>query len=139
MNGDVLDILKKYGLHITEARVNLLALFTSENNGLTHAEIEKLLGGQASRVTIYRTLQTFVKTGILHCVPTANSLILYALGKIDHPGNATPPDHAHFICESCGRTWCLEKIQVPPVELARGFVITKRDLILKGKCNHCKE
>ena len=60
------DILKHYGLSITESRKQILELFHASKGALAHADIEKRSSASFDRVTIYRTLQTFVEKGIIH-------------------------------------------------------------------------
>ncbi len=39
------------------------------NGALAHADIEKKTGESFDRVTVYRTLQSFVEKGIVHLIP----------------------------------------------------------------------
>ena len=75
------DILKKNQLSITESRKKILELFLNSAGALAHADIEKSTDGSFDRVTVYRTLQTFVEKGIIHNIPTTDNAILYALCK----------------------------------------------------------
>ena len=75
----LLDILKTSQLSVTDSRKKILELFFNHDGALAHADIEKKSGVQFDRVTIYRTLQTFVDKGIIHTIPTADNAVLYAL------------------------------------------------------------
>ena len=75
------DILKRNSLSITDGRMKILELFYNSDGALAHADIEKKTGLAVDRVTVYRTLQTFVEKGIIHQVPTTDNSILYALCK----------------------------------------------------------
>ena len=75
------DILKRNNLSITDGRMKILELFYNSDGALAHADIEKKTGLAVDRVTVYRTLQTFVEKGIIHQVPTTDNSILYALCK----------------------------------------------------------
>ena len=77
----LLDILKRNQLSVTDGRKKILELFLHSNGALAHADIEKNTGENFDRVTVYRTLQTFVDKGIIHTIPTADNSILYALCK----------------------------------------------------------
>ncbi|HVU94691.1 MAG TPA: hypothetical protein VHE34_05680 [Puia sp.] len=79
MNEDFLAKLRKHRLLIADARLQMLSLFHSRNGGLTSADIEENIARPINRVTIYRNLQVFCKKGILHCVPTPDSSVVYAL------------------------------------------------------------
>ena len=79
MDHHINDILKRNQLSITGSRTAILELFHKSNGALAHSDIEIHSGQQFDRVTIYRTLQTFVEKGILHTIPTADNSVLYAL------------------------------------------------------------
>ena len=90
MTGRVKDILKQNRLSITGSRQKILELFLSKNGALSHADIEKKTGESFDRVTVYRTLQTFVESGIIHLIPTTDNSIKYALCKNDCAPGPSP-------------------------------------------------
>src|SRR2546425_6125028 len=117
----VLDILKKNQLSVTAGRIKILELFLNSPGALAHADIEKSTDAAFDRVTVYRTLQTFVDKGIIHHVPTTDNSILYALCKDDCEEGHHHDNHVHFICDTCNKTICLEDVTVPQVKLPKGF------------------
>ncbi|MGL1176149.1 Fur family transcriptional regulator, partial [Vibrio parahaemolyticus] len=66
---------------VTDTRKKILHFFLESNSALTHADIEQQMDATFDRVTIYRTLQTFVEKGIIHTIPSADNAIRYALCK----------------------------------------------------------
>src|SRR3954468_24895707 len=116
-----LDILKKNGLSVTEGRKKILELFLDNDGALAHSDIEKQTDAAFDRVTVYRTLQTFVDKGIIHQIPTTDNSILYALCKHNCEEGHHHDNHVHFICNHCGKTICLDEVTVPDVKLPRGF------------------
>ncbi|MEP6700063.1 MAG: transcriptional repressor, partial [Bacteroidota bacterium] len=58
-------LLKRNALSITDSRKKILQLFLEKAGALAHGDIEKKAGEKFDRVTIYRTLQTFVDKGII--------------------------------------------------------------------------
>ena len=131
------DFLKNYGLSVTESRKQILALFTNSKGALAHADIEKNVAVNFDRVTIYRTLQTFVEKGIIHTIPTADNSVLYALCKDSCKEGHHHDNHVHFICDNCDTTYCLENITIPLVELPEGFQLKQADLVISGTCKNC--
>lgn len=132
------DILRNRGLSVTEARVKILDLFLQAPAALAHGDIEKQTGAGTDRVTVYRTLQSFVDKGIIHQVPTTDNSVLYALcrhecGPHDHHGD----DHVHFICNECESAVCLDEVTVPRVKLPRGFRPDHTAMIVTGICKDC--
>jgi len=131
------DILKRNQLSVTESRSKILELFQHSNGALAHADVEKKTGEQFDRVTIYRTLQTFVDKGIIHTIPTADNSVRYALCKDECSEGHHHDDHVHFICDDCGTTYCLDHVTVPKVSLPNGFNAKQTDVVVSGVCKNC--
>ncbi len=132
------DILKHGRLSVTDSRKKILNLFLNGTGALSHGDIEKKVGEKFDRVTIYRTLQTFLDKGIIHSIPTADNSIHYALCKDDCTTGHHHDNHVHFICNVCGNTVCLEEVIVPPVKLPKGFTSTQVEMVVSGVCKSCK-
>jgi Fur family ferric uptake transcriptional regulator len=137
MKNEIADLLKKNQLSITEGRTKILELFQSANGALAHADIEKQTSEQFDRVTIYRTLQTFVEKGIIHTIPTNDNSVLYALCIDECSAGHHHDNHIHFICDNCNTTYCLANITVPEVKLPKGFNVNRTDLVVSGICANC--
>lgn len=133
-----LDILKKNGLSITEGRKKILDLFLDNDGALAHADIEKHTEAAFDRVTVYRTLQTFVDKGIIHLIPTTDNSVLYALCRHNCEQGHHHDNHVHFICNVCAKTICLDDVTVPEVKLPKGFKPVQAAMVVTGICNDCK-
>lgn len=133
---DINEILKKNQLSVTDSRKKILEYFQHANGALAHADIEKMSGDKFDRVTIYRTLQTFVEKGIIHTIPTADNSVKYALCKDECAAGHHHDDHIHFICDDCGTTYCLDA-HVPAVHLPKGFSAKQTDVVVSGTCGKC--
>jgi len=130
-------ILEKFNLKKTNFRLELVELFQSSSSSLTADEIRQKINSTNDKVTIYRALSAFEKKCLIHRVPDKNNLIRYALcqkecSKIHHKHN-----HAHFICNVCAQTFCIENIKLPQVNITSGFKIDKTKLTLEGSCPSC--
>lgn len=133
------ELIKNHGMSLTESRLSILEMFLDAPGALTHADVEKASEERFDRVTIYRTLQTFVDKGIIHQVPTTNNSILYALCHRDCALAGNQDDnHVHFICNNCGNTSCLDGITVPMVKLPEGFSFASASMNVNGICAACK-
>lgn len=139
MEQQVDDLLKKNHLSVTESRKKILHLFLSQVGALAHADIEKKAGEKFDRVTVYRTLQTFVEKGIIHTIPTADNSIRYALCKDECTEGHHHDDHVHFVCIQCGSTVCLENVVVPAVNLPTGYSASHIEVVVNGICKNCKQ
>ncbi len=132
------DILKKNKLSVTDGRKKILELFLTSDGALAHSDIEKYTGEIFDRVTVYRTLQTFVEKGIIHLIPTTDNSILYALCKDNCEAGHHHDNHVHFICNACSKTICLEDVIIPQVKLPVGFTPKDAEMVVSGICNDCK-
>jgi Fur family ferric uptake transcriptional regulator len=135
----LLDILKKNQLSVTEGRKKILELFINSNGALAHADIEINTSGSFDRVTVYRTLQTFVDKGIIHNIPTTDNSILYALCKDNCEAGHHHDNHVHFICEVCDKTICMDHVGIPAVNLPKGFTQKQTNVIISGICDACRK
>src|SRR5260221_12794525 len=107
------ELLKKNHLSITGGRRRILELFLQQEGALAHGDIEKKAGEKFDRVTVYRTLQTFVEKGIIHTIPTSDNMVRYALCKDNCTEGHHHDNHIHFVCKECGKTECLENVASP--------------------------
>lgn len=130
------NILKRSQLSVTSSRLKILELFLANNGALAHADIERKTHEKFDRVTVYRTLQSFLDKGIIHSIPTADNSIRYALCKDDCSQGHHQDDHIHFLCIICGNTTCLD-VHIPPVELPNGFKGQQTEVVVSGKCKDC--
>jgi len=138
MEQELLSILKKNNLSVTDGRKQILSLFLKSPGALGHSDIEKNTDAAFDRVTVYRTLQTFVDKGIVHHIPTTDNSILYALCKDNCEAGHHHDNHVHFICNNCNKTICLDDVIVPEVKLPNGFTPIHKEMVVNGICNDCK-
>ncbi len=137
MDHQIAAILKRNQLSITDSRKKILELFLNTNSALAHADIEQEGDAGFDRVTVYRTLQTFVDKGIIHTIPTTDNSVRYALCKDACTEGHHHDDHVHFMCDDCGTTYCLDHVTVPSVNLPHGFLATQTDVVVSGRCSNC--
>ena len=131
-------ILKSSGMSLTNGRKSILDVFLSSKTALTHQDIESKCSNQFDRVTIYRTLQTFIDKGLIHTIPSTDSNIRYALCNEACLGSGHHHDnHVHFICDKCDKTFCLDHVSIPEVTLPAGFTLKQTDVVVSGVCNTC--
>ncbi|MDX1938429.1 MAG: transcriptional repressor [Flavihumibacter sp.] len=131
------SLLKNNQLSVTDSRTKILELFLASNGAIAHGDIEKKTGEKFDRVTVYRTLQTFVDKGIIHTIPTADNTVRYALCKDNCTEGHHHDHHVHFVCEQCGKTSCLDGVVVPEVNLPKAYKIKQVDVVVNGICREC--
>ena len=132
------EMLKHNKLSITDSRKFILSFFLQQKGAVSHGDIEKRTADRFDRVTIYRTLQTFVDRGLVHTIPTADNSIRYALCK-DQCGKGEHHDHhIHFICDKCRQTYCLDDVVTPEIRLPRGYSAAHVEVVVEGICKDCR-
>lgn len=130
------DILRRRHLSVTDSRRKILSLFLNTFDALTHGDIESKAGEKFDRVTVYRTLQTFVDKGIIHTIPTSDNSVRYALCKDCEEGHHHD-DHVHFICSQCNRTICLDDTVSPQIDVPKGYKVENVQVLINGICKDC--
>ena len=130
--------MKRNQLSITDSRKKILELFLRANGAMAHADIENQSGTEFDRVTIYRTLQTFVEKGIIHTIPTADNSIRYALCKDECSEGRHHDHHIHFVCDNCHKTYCLDDVVTPDIKLPKGYLAAHVEVVVEGVCKNCK-
>src|SRR5215207_6812853 len=130
------DVIRRKHLSITDSRKKILSLFLIHKDALTHSDIETKAGEKFDRVTVYRTLQTFVEKGIVHTIPTADNTVRYALCKDCTEGHHHD-DHVHFVCSNCNKTICLDDVVSPKIDLPEGYIAENVQVVINGVCKDC--
>ncbi len=124
------QILQRHRLSRTTSRREILEVFLQKEEALSEKEIKEELVIHCDRATIYRTLNTFVKAGILHAILNDDGPVKYVIKK-------EPEDHIHFKCTECGNIVCLPHILVENIDLPEGFTRTESNFLVIGTCNRC--
>ena len=130
------DILRRKNLSVTDSRIKILGLFLDSQDALVHGDIEKKAGEKFDRVTVYRTLQTFVEKGIIHSIPTSDNSVRYALCRDCQEGHHHD-EHVHFVCSDCGKTICLDDVVSPKIDLPKGYIVENVQVVINGICKDC--
>jgi Fur family transcriptional regulator, ferric uptake regulator len=138
MDSMVEEILKKNRLSVTDSRKKILHIFLAHTGALAHGDIERIAAEKFDRVTVYRTLQTFVEKGIIHTIPTPDNSVRYALCKDECAEGHHHDNHIHFVCTHCGTTSCLEDVVVPDVRLPKGYAAAEVQVVVSGTCKNCR-
>lgn len=131
------NLLRHNSLSITESRRKILQLFLAQEGALAHGDIEKKAGEKFDRVTIYRTLQTFVDKGIIHTIPTADNSVRYALCKDACTEGHHHDHHIHFVCSQCTHTFCLDDVVTPEIKMPKGYNAKHVEVVVEGLCKNC--
>ena len=132
------ELLRTHKLRTTSSRSAILGLFVNQHHALSYSDIEKEVSAYYDRVTVYRTLKSFLDKGVIHKVLDDSGSLKYALCT-DHCSTAQHHhDHVHFKCSKCGQTSCLDDVEVPALKLPKGYKAIELNLLIQGICINCQ-
>ncbi len=132
------QILSASKLRLTTSRSSILGLFLNNSHTLSYADIEKAVGSSFDRVTIYRTIKSFVDKGVVHKVLDDTGGLKYGLCSEYCSNVQHQHDHVHFKCSSCGQTSCLDEVGIPAIHLPNGYKPKEVNLLVHGVCGNCR-
>ncbi len=137
MEEEIVRRLKAHNLRNTSIRKNVLELFIqSEGRALSNQDLEEQLDNP-DRITLYRTLKAFEDKGLIHLAVDRGGISKYALCSDDCDTHAHHDGHAHFHCQACGKTICLEGEIIIKAKPPTGYVVDQEKLVLEGTCADC--
>ncbi len=138
------ELLRAYNLKVTRIRLQTLDVLMRSRTAMSHAQISQKLGPKdVDKVTLYRTLNTFVDKGLAHRVATEDRNWLYAIYRNDQAHSHDQEhehDHAHFVCDSCEKIYCFpvdSSALTVNNESMMGFEIKEKEIRLHGRCPVC--
>jgi Fur family ferric uptake transcriptional regulator len=129
-------VLREHGLKATPQRIDVLKVFMERSKVMNWEILNKYLGKDFDRVTLYRTLQSFEERGLIHKIPDKD-MPGYALCQHDTVNHSHEDNHVHFKCTNCALIVCLEDIEIPVVKVPRKFKPEKYNFLIEGICEDC--
>ncbi len=132
------DLLRKNKLKVTQPRLRVLEIISAKDSAISQPELEKLLGKETDRVTLYRILASFEEKGILHKVFDLHGTATYATCSHNCSEHKHEDQHIHFICSSCNSVICLEEISIPPIRVPKNFALQSVAVNAVGLCDRCQ-
>ncbi|MEJ5089470.1 transcriptional repressor [Sphingobacterium faecium] len=136
---DFTALLKQYHLKVTQPRLRTLETISTKKSAISQPELEKLIGNEIDRVTLYRVLASFEEKGILHKIFDLNGTATYALCSTNCSEHNHHDQHVHFICRRCNSVYCMEEIILPKFNLPQGYKLETIAINALGLCDQCPE
>jgi Fur family ferric uptake transcriptional regulator len=127
--------IRGVGLRATEQRVAVLGLLSKSVEPLSHGEISDRLANMATeRSTIYRSIIALSRAGLVQRTGRDTAWRFAFRRDVPHA-----QAHPHFVCNSCGRTQCLERAKVTLRRVGGPRAVKQRDfeIQLRGVCDEC--
>lgn len=131
--------IRATGERLTQPRVAVLATLLAADHAMSHQDVGAAIADHHAidRVTVYRVLEWLVEVGIAHRIAGDDRVWRFML---NHGGGEAGwhRQHAHFTCDRCGQTFCLNQLQTRlSFKLPKGFKPAEVDLKFRGACAHC--
>jgi len=130
-------ILIEKQINPTAIRIVVLDFLLKQSCAISLTELELGLE-RCDRVTLFRTLKTFVEQGLVHRIENGSGITKFALCQQECDAGQHHDTHVHFYCNTCKETFCLPKTSIPDVILPMNFQSREMNLIIKGICSGCK-
>lgn len=127
--------LKLHNIRPTATRILILKEMFKYKNTFNLTDIEIAID-TIDKSTIYRTIILFEEQHLLHSVQDGTGSIKYCICKQDHTCSLDEL-HAHFHCEICKQTFCIENEHIPLISLEEGFIAKSINYTIKGICPKC--
>ncbi|MDE6146091.1 MAG: transcriptional repressor [Muribaculaceae bacterium] len=137
MNKDIEDFLEHAGIKPTANRIIVTKALMGSDAPLSLTELETRLQ-TLEKSSVFRVLSQLLAHGAIHAIEDGRGIAKY---EICHAGDACTPSHfhAHFYCERCQRTFCLDDVKVAEPELPAGFTAYSVNYMIKGICHDCEQ
>lgn len=133
------QLLKANQLKVTQPRLRVLQCISEKTTAISQPELEKILGSEIDRVTLYRILANLEEKGILHKVFDLNGTATYALCSTKCSADHHHDQHVHFICSVCNSVFCLNEISLPKIQLPSNFSLHSIAINAVGLCDSCNQ
>lgn len=138
-NKDFAELLRENRLKVTSPRLRVLDEITQKETAISQPDLEKIVGKDIDRVTLYRILSSFEEKGIVHKIFDLNGTATYALCSPNCTEAHHHDQHVHFICSVCNSVYCLDEVSLPKIPLPPNFALHSLALNAVGLCGNCQK
>lgn len=118
----------------TGSKEAVLSLLTKSKKAMSHDAIERQLGGEADRATIYRILNRFCEDEVVHKIVADDGKQYFAVCK-KCEDIKVPDNHFHFRCTNCQTIECLPAMV--DFSVPRRYKVERMNCVLIGLCKDC--
>jgi Fur family ferric uptake transcriptional regulator len=131
-----IQLMESHGIKPTANRIVVANALLSSLRPMSLSELEdKIL--TIDKSGIFRTLTLFKEHHFVHVIEDGGDGVRYEICH-SHSHEHDDDVHVHFFCEHCQKTFCLDNIKIPQVDLPDGYEMTTVNYVIKGCCPTCK-
>lgn len=138
ISNDIEEILNGKGIKPTSNRILVMKELMKALHPISLADLEALLEFTMDKASIFRVLELFAEKDVVHVIEDGSRSLKY---ELCHSGNkhSIADQHAHFYCEHCKETYCIETASVPMIDIPDGFTPHSINYMIKGICPKCSK
>ena len=136
MTEELDKLLLEHGVKPTANRLVIAQALRRAGRPLSMTELEDRLE-TIDKSNIFRTLTAFRDAHLVHVLEDTGDGVRYELCHSHHEDHDDDL-HVHFYCTRCHRTYCLEEIPVPEVQVPDGYQAESASYLIKGLCPDCR-
>ncbi|HEY3807257.1 MAG TPA: Fur family transcriptional regulator [Kofleriaceae bacterium] len=128
--------IRGVGLRATHQRIAVLGVLMKSQAPLSHDDVtQHLATGGNDRATIYRSLTTLARAGLLRRMSLGDRVWRFEYARRAPHAQA----HPHFSCTSCGRVECVPELEVVAdrVKSPRAIKQGQIEVQVRGLCDAC--
>lgn len=129
------QLLESHNVKPTANRIVVVRALAAAMRPLLLAELEADIG-TIDKSGIFRTLTVFKENHLVHLVEDGCQGVRYELCHSRHE-DEDDDMHVHFHCTQCHKTFCIDNMPVPVVELPDGYHMSTVNYVVKGICPDC--
>ena len=130
------ELMESHGVKVTANRIIVARALHASLMPMSLPELERRIV-TLDKSSIFRVLSLFRENHLVHVIEDGGGGVKYELCH-SHSSLADEDAHAHFHCEVCGRTLCLDHVPVPMIRLPEGYEAHAVNYLVKGVCPECR-
>lgn len=119
----------------TAVRLLIFKAMVEYPQAFSMSDLEAVLE-TVDKSTISRTTTLFHEHLVIHSIDDGSGSMKYSVCN-DECQCELNELHVHFNCTHCHKTYCLESISIPPVQLPEKFLLENINFVMKGLCDQC--
>ncbi|MDP4278532.1 MAG: transcriptional repressor [Bacteroidota bacterium] len=131
------EILTLHHLRKTPTRLAIVQYLQTSPLPQSENELHQKMQASYDRITVYRTIQTLMETGVIHRITVDSTTVRYALNHCTVQLHEHDNNHVHFYCTNCGKLECLKGVSIQPYQLPEGYRKEECHVVIKGLCKQC--
>lgn len=138
ISGNIEEILNGKGIKPTSNRILVMKELMEALHPVNLAELEASLEFSIDKASIFRVLELFAEKDVVHVIEDGSRSLKYELCH-SRTKHSIADQHAHFYCENCKETYCIESERVPIINMPDGFTPHSINYMIKGICPKCSK